>query len=218
MEHEPIPHSEFRSAEPGDDLPLAQLDGRFPGYFTCRFDTLIWSPPAGADPHLDRIELLNRDALPLMSALQRIDGGHDGTIRFRLTGKETPAFTRVRRADGSLSALAIVTALDELREAVKDARTRRIDAALTQLDGSTELGLWLLETLDELTAAETALRGAEEAPVRRTRPNAPPADKRSAAEQFLTYEEFIAGRPRRSEAEKQRNSFAGSHISGIRGF
>jgi hypothetical protein len=218
LECKPIPHSEFRSAEPEGSLPLAELDRRFPGYFTCRFDTLIWSPPAGADPELDRIELLNRDATPLASAIQRIDGGNDGTIRFRLTGKEPPTFARVRRSDGSLSALGIVSVLDELRDAVKDARTRRIDAALSQLDGGTELGLWLLETLDELMAAEAALRGAEEAPIRRTRTNAPPADKPSAPEQLLTYKEFIAGRRLRSEAAGHRNSFAGSHVSGIRGF
>jgi hypothetical protein len=105
-----------------------------------------------------------------------------------------------------------------LRDAVRDARNRRIDAALEQLEGETDLGLWLLETLNELEAAETVLAGVEAAPTRR------PAvrrrvDELARPEQKLTYEKFMAGRRLRSEIEGlSRNSFAGRHVSQIRGF
>jgi hypothetical protein len=35
-------------------------------------------------------------------------------------------------------------------------RATRLDVALAALDGETEIGLWLLETVNELEAAETA--------------------------------------------------------------
>jgi hypothetical protein len=61
-------------------------------------------------------------------------------VHFQLLDKERPAFARVRRRDGTLSAPAIVLLLDELRDAVRDARNRRIEAALEQLDSETDLG------------------------------------------------------------------------------
>ena len=216
-------HSEFHSAEPPPDLPLDEVAGRSPGQFTSVFETLIWSPPPGADPAKDRIELLGKDGTPLVADPHRIAGGGDGSIRFQLSGKERPAFARVRRRDGSLSAPAIVVLLDELRDAVRDSRNRQIDAALAQLDGETDLGLWLLETLNELEAAETVLTGGKGAPVRRTGGKShridDEIDDELPPERKLTYEQFMAGRRLRSEVEGlNRNSLAGSHLSYIRGF
>jgi hypothetical protein len=147
---------DFESAEPPEDIPLDEVARQSPGPFTCMFETFIWSPPAGADISKDRIELLGRDGELLSTGMRRLsDSGHGG-VHFQLLGKERTALARVRRRDGTLSAPAIVLRLDELREAVPDARDRRIDAALEQLDGKIDLGLWLLETLNKLEAAETA--------------------------------------------------------------
>src|SRR5271156_2240201 len=123
------------------------MAGRFPGQLSCLFETLTWSPPSGADATSDCIELLGKDGAFLSAGLRRLPDSGDGNLRFHLLGKERPSFARVKRRDGTLSAPAIVVLLDELRDAVRDARNRRIDAALEQLDGETDLGLWLLETL-----------------------------------------------------------------------
>jgi hypothetical protein len=136
-----------------------------------------------------------------------------------LLGKgERPAFARIRRYDGTVSTPAIVVLLDELRDAVRDARNRRIDEALGQLDKETDLGLWLLETLNDLETAEAALTGDAVKPVRRTTRERR-KDGAQPTERKLTYEEFLAGRRLRSESEGlSRNSLAGSHVSHIRGF
>jgi hypothetical protein len=216
---EPLLHHEFQSPSPPPDIPLEEVTARFPGHFTSMFETLIWSPPPGADPAKDRIELLDQDGTPIASDLRRIDDSGDGAIRFQLRGKERPAFARVRRHNGSLSAPAIIVVLDELRDAVRDARNRRIDAALAQLDGETDLGLWLLETLNELEAAEAALAGGERTPFRRAGMKDHSTSQAPPPEHYLTYEQFMAGRRLRSEVEGlNRNSLSGSHLSHIRGF
>ncbi|MGA3310545.1 MAG: hypothetical protein ABSD08_18330 [Xanthobacteraceae bacterium] len=218
LKRKPLRLEDFESAEPPEEIPLDQVAGRSPGQFTSMFETLIWTPPAAADTAKDRIELLGRDGELLSTGLRRLSDSEYGTLRFQLLGKERPAFARVRRRDGSLSAPAIVTLLDELRDAVRDARTRRIDAALEQLDGETDLGLWLLETLNDLEAAETALAGREGAPVRRLTAKRKD-DEPAPPERKLSYEQFMAGRRLRSEIEGlTRNSLAGSHVSHIRGF
>jgi hypothetical protein len=181
---------------------------------------LIWTPPVAADIAKDRIELLNREGDPLSTGLRRLPSSGDGSVRFNLLGKDRPAFARVRRGDGTISAPAIVVLLDELRDAVRDARSRRIDEALGQLDQETELGLWLLETLNDLETAEAELAVSEAPPTRARRTASKrKKDEDQPPERKLTYEEFMAGRRLRSESEGlSRNSLAGSHVSHIRGF
>jgi hypothetical protein len=194
------------------------MAGRFPGQFSCLFETLTWSPPSGADATSDCIELLGKDGAFLSAGLRRLPDSGDGNLRFHLLGKERPSFARVKRRDGTLSAPAIVVLLDELRDAVRDARNRRIDAALEQLDGETDLGLWLLETLNDLERAEAALAGGDAAPARRTAAKRG-KDESAPSERKLTYEQFMAGRRLRSEIEGlSRSSLAASHVSRIRGF
>jgi hypothetical protein len=98
--------------------------------FTLLVTTLTWSPPAGADFAKDRIELLGGDGDLLSTGLRRLPDSGDGTARFQLLDRDRPAFARVGRRDDTLSVPAIVVLLDELRDAVRDASNRRIDAAL----------------------------------------------------------------------------------------
>jgi hypothetical protein len=127
LKRKPLAIRDFRSAEPPEAIPLDEVVGRFAGHFTCMFETLIWSPPAGADFARDHIELLGKDGRLLATDLRRLRDSGDGAVRFQLDGSERPAFARIRRRDGSLSALAIVVLLDELRDAVREARNRRIE-------------------------------------------------------------------------------------------
>lgn len=220
LKRKPIRLEDFQTAEPPEEIPLDEMVGRAPGHFACMFETLIWTPPIAADVANDRIELLNRDGNPLSTGIRRLPFSGDGSVRFNLLGNDRPAFARVRRGDGTISAPAIVVLLDELRDAVRDARSRRIDEALGQLDQETELGLWLLETLNDLETAEAELAGSEAAPTRARRTvSKRKKDEDQQPERKLTYEEFMAGRRLRSESEGlSRNSLAGSHVSHIRGF
>jgi hypothetical protein len=72
-------------------------------------------------------------------------------------------------------------------------RATRLDVALAALDGETEIGLWLLETVNELEAAETALR--QGVPIKRQKEVRLPSNAdESRAHAKLSYEDFVAGR------------------------
>jgi hypothetical protein len=57
------------------------------------------------------------------------------------------------------SARAIVTLVDALKESAREPRSRKVEIAVSQLDGETEEGLWLMEVLDDLEAAEAKQAG-----------------------------------------------------------
>jgi hypothetical protein len=59
----------------------------------------------------------------------------------------------LRYADGTRSAPAIVVLIDKIREAAKEARSKRTENAASQLAEETEEGLWLLDVLDALESA-----------------------------------------------------------------
>lgn len=214
----PVPLREFVSAERPEEIPIDDVASRAPGHFVCNLDRLTWYPPPGADIENDRVELLDRIGEPLSIVVRREPDVHNGCMRLRMLGKDRPAFARVRRPDGTVSAPAIVARIDELREEIRDARTRRIDAALAEIDGETDLGLWLLETLNELEAAEAALVDNEAPPARRNATRRV-GSAQAAVERKLTYEQFMAGRRLRSEIDAPaHNSLAGSYATHIRSF
>jgi hypothetical protein len=124
----------------------------------------------------------------------------------------------MRYSDGGLSAPAVILVQDALRAAVRDARTKRVDAALAMLDGETDVGLWLLETLNELEAAETALR--QGAPVKRQKATHPSGEAdQPATHAKLNYESFVAGRQLRPDTGNLScDTFSGTNFSYIRGF
>jgi hypothetical protein len=201
-----------------DPLPLHDLELRYPGRFTCLFDTLTWMPPAsGADA--SQLEFLSVDGEVISINLQALPSAAAGERRYRMSRAEgaRPSFARVRYASGGLSAPGIILVQDELRAAVRDARTRRVDAAIEKLDGETDVGLWLLETINDLEAAELALR--QGTPVKR-QTAAPPAGRPEKAPTYTTlnYESFVAGRHLRADTTLSRDSFSGSNLSYIRSF
>jgi hypothetical protein len=120
--------------------------------------------------------------------------------------------------DGSQSAPGVILVQDVLRAAVRDARSKRIDVALAALDGATEIGLWLLETVGELEAAETALR--QGVPIKRQKEvRVPDNANESQSHAKLSYDDFVAGRRLRSDSTAlSRDSLADTNLSYIRGF
>lgn len=216
LEDEPINHEDYDIVDPPPELPLDAIEARFPGRFSCKFDRLIWVPPPGADPDIDKIELLGIDGAPLSIEMRRIPREDKRRIQFTLVGKERPAFARVRRKDCTLSAVAIVTILDELRSAMKDPRSRQMDAALAKLDGEADMGLWLLDVLGELEAALAhQQRSAAPHVVAKVRAR----EAEVALPRTLTYKEFMAGRRLRSEIEGAgRDGLSDTELSSFRSY
>jgi len=202
-----------------DDLPLADAVRRSPGRFECRFATLHWQPPASV-PDGSEIKLLDSAGEMLRLQLEPVDTSAGGLRHFRMQGlAEPPAFGRLRYVDGNESGIAVVTTLDVLRETVREARTRRAEAAAVRLSSEdAEAELWLLEALNELEAAETAVPSTDEPGTRRLRRETgkavPEPEYRT-----LSYEEFIRGRRvRNGSAGIERNSLSGSDVSLVGNF
>ena len=106
-------------------LPLDEAVTRSPGRFECLFDTLIWRLPTSVPIDPQGIELLDVNGEALPSTLSPLAGGAGKDRRFRISGlQERPAFARLRFANGSLSAPAVVMLIDILRETVREARGR----------------------------------------------------------------------------------------------
>jgi hypothetical protein len=219
LQSPPLDASALPALAAEEPIPLADLAGKFPGHFSCLFDTLTWRLPQSVNSEGDRLELLGSAGQVLSLSLQALPSERLDERRYRLSSAdERPSFARVRYLDGSQSAPGVVLIRDLLRAAVRDARTKRIDVALAALDGETEIGLWLLETLSELEAAETALR--QGAPIKRqkgVRVSGTTSEPEPHAK--LSYEDFVAGRHLRSDTSVlSRDSLGGTNLSHIRGF
>jgi hypothetical protein len=209
-------------APPGreSELDLAEWKRRSPGRFECQFDTLIWTPPHELDPDLVTIEVLNIDGEPMSCALTPQTTKTNDERHFHIRGaSEQPAFARLRYRDGNCSPPAIIALIDTIRESAKEPRSKPVEDAIIRLSRETEEGLWLLDLLDMLEAAERE-QGRTESPVPITRKRRN-EDKQAALEQrpTLSYEAFIAGRqPLTAQSGLARNSLAGSELSIVRGF
>jgi hypothetical protein len=217
LDAEPLDKDEVEEIEDPGDLPFDEIAARFPGRFECHYATLVWWP--ATQPALGAvIELAGIEGTFGATLSTEISPGTDGERRYALSDpNQRPAFARIRNLNGTHSAAAIVVQPDALREEVRDTRSRRIEAVIEELDGETEVGLWLLETLNAIEAAEVpSTNEAHRRPIP-SRTSTPPVAPEAA--QTLSYEQFIAGRRLRSDLQAHlRNSLAGSDLSHVRGF
>lgn len=109
--------------------------------------------------------------------------------------------------------------IDKIREAAKEARSKRTENAASQLAEETEEGLWLLDVLDALElAGRLEDSGDKQVSIKTRRKNKEENDEASARFRTLTYEEFIAGRKVRAKVLIPRNSLNGTEMSLVRGF
>jgi hypothetical protein len=167
------------------------------------------------------IELADESGRNLAVELHSIPSSIKGGLRYTLTSPEArPHFACVRFADGTRSARAVVLLMDALRHEVREARTKKLQNVIDELDGETEAGLWLLETLNRMEAAESDLAANGSQPSRHLDRTTDAEPEPGQAEvQILAYDRFIAGRRLRFDAQDiPRNSFAGSEVSHVRGF
>jgi len=197
-------------------LPLAETHLRCPGRFECQRDVLYWRPSGSRD---GQVELLDTMGDRLAANLVPVGASRD-LLTFKLSGLSArPAFARLRIADGTVSAPAVVSAVDVLREAVREPRSRQIELAAQQLGEETEEGLWLLEMLDDLEAAEIQLLRVDKLPAPGGAQRDGAAGTGQAAYQTLSYDKFVEGRRLRGEnIRPTQHSFLGSELSLVRGF
>lgn len=200
-----------------EELPLAEMSQRSPGQFEYAFDKLFWRPPKSLNSE-SAIELLDAAGKQLSTQLIPLASASDARRVLQVGGSRArPAFARLRFSNGQTSALAIVTIVDALRETVREARSKRAEAAALQLSDETEEGLWLWEVLNELESAELEQQ-SQKPGVKRSKDSATD-EGAEEPHRTLEYEQFIAGRRLRSEDEGAvRNSLAGTELSLIRSF
>lgn len=198
-----------------EELPLAELTTQNPGRFECRVDTLTWHPSGAYDPAGSSIELLDQQGKPIVCRLLPLQG--TGAPRYQISDtEERPAFARVMRRDGKVSAPAIVTLIDRLRAVVRETASRQADSALRQLDSETEASLLLFDVLNVIERFEQG-DGTSKEPL--SIPKAGKNKEESALEyKKLSYEEFIARRRPRTATQLAHNSLAGSDLAMVRSF
>lgn len=217
----PLDRAEIQRIEHSAEEVIEGVSATYPGRFECLFDTLIWWPASDRNWTGSDIELADESGRLLAVELCSVPSPIAGSHRFTLTATDArPHFACVRFADGTRSARAIVLLMDALRHEVREARSKKLQNVIEELDGETEAGLWLLETLNWIETAESDLAAKGSQPSRRhDRSNDAEPDQETAEVQILPYDRFIAGRRLRLDAQViPRNSFAGSDISHVRGF
>lgn len=198
-----------------EELPLEELAAQTPGKFECRADTLTWRPASSYEPSGSTVILLDQHGNTLPSRLLPLPA-EAGSVRYQIEdAPDRPAFARVQRGD-TMSAPAIVTLIDRLRAAARETSSRQAGNALRDLDNETEASLLLLDVLNVLERIEKG-EGASKDPL-----SIPKKRKNEEEEQreypTLSYEQFIAGRRKRSGTHNAHNSLAGSDVSLVRNF
>ncbi|MCY4559687.1 MAG: hypothetical protein OXF79_25635 [Chloroflexi bacterium] len=203
-----------------DELPLEELARMSPGQFECRIDTLIWYPPANAQPLNCEIELVDQQKRVIPCNLSPMAGSGKRALQYEISEtSERPAFARIVHHDGTKSPVAVVTLIDRIRAVVRETRSRQVENAFRGLDHETEASLALLEVMDVLEKLETQEdtgRDPHSIPKKR-RPESNESD--DGHYRVLSYEEFLAGRRLRTAVTYVTdNSLAGSDASMVRGF
>ncbi|WP_069353650.1 hypothetical protein [Burkholderia cenocepacia] len=209
------------SYQPADDIPMAEFQRRLPGRFELVGDRLYWWPPAGLDATHAEIALFDSTGARLTVSLERVGSGAE-RFCYRCRAEAVPHFAQVS-ADGFESSLAIVTVEQALKEAQRRFRSRAVDNALALLDDEDAIeGLWLLEVIQKLQAAEReaeATAGGRASGHEREERNRQ-GEKDENVSRTLSYEQFIAGRRKAADGGNDAlvSHLASSHQESVRGF
>jgi len=201
---------------PADELPMSDLEAKLPGRFELSGDLLRWWPPTSLSPVSATIELFGQSGEPAAGALNRV-GAQDSPPSYRIEGTVAPHFARARSGEFE-SSLAVVVVEQAIHEAQRRTAGRGVESALELLDDEeASEGLWLLEVIQRLTAAEREMRGSrgaiEQAPQQRH------TDEQAPDSKVLPYEAFVAGRRAEDDPAASADShLAATHHESVRGF
>jgi hypothetical protein len=202
--------------ESSEEIPLEDLERHLPGRFELSEQTLRWWPPKGANVAEATIVLTDSDGKPVAGALTR-SGAGESPARYRFDGRDAPHFATVRWLDFE-SSPGVVIVEEAIRQAQRKSPSRSVDEALSQLDNmDVSEGLWLLDIVQKLAAAEREARtGEEQKPVRRRSQG---EKTQKPAGRVLTYREFIEGRSAKTAEVGTPGSLLGaSHQESVREF
>ncbi|ABM39545.1 phospholipase D-like domain-containing protein [Polaromonas naphthalenivorans] len=214
-----------------NEIALDEGERLNPGRFELDQMTLFWWPTKDQDADVEPslLQLFDIDGQPLAIALLALPGS-TGTVpkRFRLGAfSHPPRFAAVHRLDGTISGLAVINWADQLQQAAREVRRGPTERALQDLDGEEDEGLWLLDVIDTLEAAERAERNdarpveesLDTATARSMARHKPKEEDLPASTAAVAYDLFIAGRRAHADEFKvTRSSLGGSELSAARIF
>lgn len=209
-----IDPAELPTPQADEELPLDDLSARTPGTFECRGDTLIWRPATSYDPTTSTVKLFDKNGASLPCRLSSLPG-EEGAARYQISdAQDYPAFAKVEHGEHT-SAPAIVTLIEQLRASVGGSSSRA-GKALRDLDQETEASLLLIDVLNLLETLEQNDNATRDPlSIARVRP----VEETAQSEyKTLSYEQFIAGRRKRTGIQISHSSLAGSDVSLIRKF
>lgn len=199
---------------PAESLPLEELEQRLPGRFELSGELLRWWPPQSMNPSGTEVILLDFEAKNLAANVTRVSGG-DLPVRFHFQAEELPAFAMVRY-EGKESAIAPIVVEQAIHETQRRKVTKGIEGALAQLEDEPYEGLWLLDVIQKLDAAEHGSREASQELARGPRVGESRHD--DAPSRKLTYEQFISGRKSANVVTPSGSHLASSHQESVRSF
>lgn len=216
VESTAIEASALPSFKPGGEIPMSDLVRRLPGRFELSSAFLRWWPPVGLDASNAEILLFDNTGARLFARLTRIDSSVD-PISYQCEFNEPPHFAIVRTGDFE-SSLAIIIVELAIQEAQRRSKSRGVENALAMLDDEAAFeGLWLLEVIQKLDAAEQELQASSEESKLSQRKSI--NEKDEGTSRRLTYEQFIAGRQNSGSGGRPANSHLGaSHQESVRRF
>lgn len=199
---------------PAESIPLEDFEQRLPGRFELSGELLRWWPPQSINPSAAEVVLLDPDAKNMVANLTRV-GAVEHPVSFHLQAEALPAFA-VIRFDEKESAIAPIVVEQAIQESQRRRLTKGIEGALAQLEDEPYEGLWLLDVIQKLEAAEHASREASHELTRGSRVG----DSRHGDEpsRKLTYEQFISGRKSASVIAPSGSHLASSHQESVRTF
>lgn len=200
---------------PGDTIELNELEQSLPGRFELSVTELRWWPAGRFDSGSAKLALFDQAGMQLDARLDCSDPTRH-PVSFRCQAASVPFFALARSGDVE-SSLAVVAIEQAIHDAQRRTKSKGVERALSDMDDQEDSeGLWLLDVIQRIHAAEHEGEGDDELPRSVGRPKF--GDDESVSRK-LSYQEFIAGRSAQGCVSQPSTSrLAASHQESVRAF